>query len=298
MTDTRDRSAADDGQAVAAAVQGKTRFDDIYDRPDPTEYFRTLARLEYQTPHHAQRVFERLIAARAAAAAERPVTVLDVCCSYGINAALLNHDLTLADLYARYTDAHILGEGPEQLAEKDRVFYEECRHGVTTRVIGLDSAPNAVAYARGAGLLDAAFGQDLERAEPGPELAAALRPVQLITVTGGIGYITDRTLERILSHVDGPVWVAAFVLRTVPYRYVADALERFGLHTQKATSRTFPQRRFSGADEQRSAIEAVRATGASPEGKETAGYYHCDFYLSRPAEHLSLFAVDDLLSVS
>jgi hypothetical protein len=32
-----------------------------------------------------------------------PATVLDICCSYGINAALLNHHVTLEELYDRYT---------------------------------------------------------------------------------------------------------------------------------------------------------------------------------------------------
>ena len=78
----------------------KANFDDIYDQPDPRAYFRTLAPLDYQIPQQARPVIERV---HAAAGADR--TILDVCCSYGINAALLRFDLDIADLAARYTDA-------------------------------------------------------------------------------------------------------------------------------------------------------------------------------------------------
>ncbi|MEU8569568.1 hypothetical protein AB0C51_14605 [Streptomyces pathocidini] len=275
---------------------GKASFDDVYDQPDPRGYFRTLGALEYQTPHHAQRVFRRLLAAHTPVTGEDgPVTVLDLCCSYGVNAALLRHDLTLGDLYERYTAPDTATLTSEALADEDRAFYAARRLPSAARVIGLDAARNAVAYARSAGLVDAGFGQDLETSDPSPGLCRALEPVRLITVTGGVGYVTRRTFAKLLPQIDGPVWVAAFVLRTVPYGPISDVLARYGLVTQKATSRTFPQRRFADAAEQRSAIEAVEAVGESPAGKESAGYYHVDLFLSRPAEHAAAFPVEDLL---
>lgn len=277
--------------------RGKASFDAIYDRPDPRDYFATLRPLEYATPHHAQGVFRRLLAAHTPlTGGEGPVSMLDLCCSYGVNAALLRHDLTLAELYEHYTDPRITELDTARLADEDRAFYASRRRpSPTARVIGLDAARNAVAYARAAGLLDQGFGEDLERDEPSRELAEALRPVRLITVTGGVGYVTDRTFGRLLSCMEGPVWVAAFVLRSVPYGPIADTLARFGLVTQRAASRTFPQRRFAEAAEQGHAVEAVEAQGLSPDGKESAGFWHTELFLSRPAEHAAAFPVDDLL---
>ena len=40
---------------------------------------------------------------------------MDVCCSYGINAALLKHELTLNDLYARYGSGELAGLSSEEL---------------------------------------------------------------------------------------------------------------------------------------------------------------------------------------
>ncbi|MGP4002338.1 hypothetical protein [Streptomyces sp. 8N706] len=309
--DRTDRPPAGGRTTHRAGNGGKTSFDDIYDRPDPRAYCRGLGPLEYQTPRHAQPVFRRLLGARTLFAGEGregpeepeapkepggPVTVLDVCCSYGINAALLRHDVTLDDLYRHYTDPRVSALSTEELIEEDRAFYAG-RRSVTTpaRVIGLDAARNAVLYARAAGLLDEGFGEDLERHAPGPALARALEPVQLITVTGGVGYITSRTFEKVLSHVRAPVWVAAFVLRTVDYGPIVDTLAGFGLVTHKATSHTFPQRRFSDETERRHAIEAVTAAGHSPEGKEAEGYYHTELYLSRPSSHADAFPIEDVL---
>ncbi|KOV92888.1 hypothetical protein ADL04_29530 [Streptomyces sp. NRRL B-3648] len=266
------------------AARGKSRFDDIYVQPDPRAYFTRLAPLDYEIPHHAQPVFRRLAAERAAYGAGRAegLVVLDLCCSYGINAALLNHDVTLAELYERYTSDTARRMSSQELAAWDREFYTERRRPDALRVYGLDIAAPAVRYAREAGLLDAGFTDDLERVPPGPELRAALPEVGLITLTGGGSYITERTFTALLDAARGPVWVSAFVLRTVSYEPVVRRLAAYGLRTTADTSRTYPQRRFTDEQERRYAIEAVRALGGDPSGREEAGRFHSVLYDSRP----------------
>jgi hypothetical protein len=263
---------------------GKSRFDDIYDRPDPRAYFTRLAPLEYEIPHHAQPVFRRVAAERAALADGRPgaPAVLDLCCSYGINAALLNHDVTLAELYERYTSPAAAALSTAELVAWDKEYYAERRRPGGLPVYGLDISAPAVRYAREVGLLDAAFTDDLERSEPGPELNRALAHVGLITLTGGGSYITERTFARLLDGVRRPAWVSAFVLRTVSYDPVVRALADHGLHTTADTSRTYPQRRFTDDRERHYAIEVVRALGADPAGREESGHFHSVRYESRP----------------
>ncbi|MGW7006471.1 hypothetical protein ACWGCW_27535 [Streptomyces sp. NPDC054933] len=264
-------------------VPGKSRFDDIYDQPDPRAYFRRLAPLEYRIPHHAQPVFRRVLTARAAMPGPRdPVTVLDLCCSYGINAALLNHHMTLDELYAHYTSPEARACSRAELVEWDKEFYASRRRADPVRVIGLDAAGNAVRYAQDVGLLDDGFVEDLESDAPSPRLRRAMAGVGLITVTGGVGYISARTFQALLECAQLPVWVAAFVLRTVPYEPVARCLAAQGLATEQDTVRTYPQRLFTGPSEQRSAIETLTAAGEDPVGKEADGFYHTALYLSRP----------------
>ncbi|MFE6776585.1 hypothetical protein [Streptomyces sp. NPDC057702] len=290
------RVDSDDG------LRGKARFDEIYNLPDPRGYFRTLRPLAYQIPQHAQEVFQQLLAARRLAdaatsqPAERPPTVVDLCCSYGINAALLNHKVTLDELYERYTDPRIARLSSSQLVAEDREFFAERRLPEAARAVGLDAAGRAVGYARSVGLLDEAFGEDLERSAPGPALRRAVAPAGLITVTGGIGYITSRTVSRLAEATERPLWVAAFVLRGVSYAPVAEALRKLGLITETAgPERTFVQRRFADVAERRHAIAGVVAAGADPRGKEDEGYYHAQLYVSRPAAHASAFPLADFV---
>ncbi|WP_037851487.1 hypothetical protein [Streptomyces sp. NRRL S-340] len=272
------------GLGSGGATHGKSRFDDVYIQPDPRAYFTRLAPLDYEIPHHAQPVFRRLAAERAAHGDGRPggPVVLDLCCSYGINAALLNHEVTLAELYERYMSDTARRMTSAQLAAWDREFYAERRRPDALPVYGLDIAAPAVRYAREAGLLEAGFTDDLERVPPGPALRGALAEVGLITLTGGGSYITERTFAALLDGVRRPVWVSAFVLRTVSYEPVVRTLAAHGLHTTVDGSRTYPQRRFTDERERQHAIEAVRALGGDPSGREEEGRYHSVLYTSRP----------------
>ncbi|WEO99613.1 hypothetical protein A6P39_039295 [Streptomyces sp. FXJ1.172] len=263
---------------------GKARFDDIYDRPDPRTYFRRLAPLEYEIPHRAQPFFRQAAAERSALDDGHPhaPAVLDVCCSYGINAALLNHDVTLAEMYERYTSPACRELSTAQLAAKDKEFYAERRRPGAVPVFGLDVSAPAVRYALEVGLLDAAFTDDLEQGPPGPRLRRALAEVGLLTLTGGGSYVTARTFMALLDGARRPVWVSAFVLRTVSYDPIVRALAAHGLRTTLDASGTYPQRLFTDDREQRYAITAVRALGHDPAGLEENGRFHCLHYESRP----------------
>ncbi|GAA3379300.1 class I SAM-dependent methyltransferase [Streptomyces sannanensis] len=271
------------GTGGAGNNGGKTRFEDIYDQQDPRAYFSRLAPLVYEIPHHAQAVFRRTYAERTAAGATgAPTAVLDLCCSYGINAALLNHDLTLAELYDHYTGPEAARCTTDQLIDWDKEFYASRRRPGAAPVIGLDIAGNALRYALAVGLLDAAFAENLEQDPPSPALRRAVADVGLITLTGGGSYVTHRTFDALLGCARQPIWVSAFVLRTVSYAPIADRLAGHGLRTEADLSITYPQRLFTGPDEQRHAVEAVRSNGADPAGRECAGRYHTTLYESRP----------------
>jgi hypothetical protein len=259
----------------------KADFDRIYTTPDPRAYFRALRPLDYQIPQRALPVFRSVLAAP-----DRPPrarTVLDVCCSYGINGALLGYAVDLDDLGRRYTDPALAGLGSHELAAADRRFYTDrpAPGGVT--VYGLDSSEPAVDYAVRAGLVSRGWAEDLESRPPSATLSAGAREVGTVVCTGGVGYIGERTFSRLLELLAEPeqVWLAVFVLRVFDYAPIAAVFEPYGLVTERLPG-TFPQRRFADADEAGAAVDDVRARGLDPAGRESEGWFHADCFLTRP----------------
>jgi len=279
------------------AEHGKADFNHLYDRPDPRAYYRGLGELDYQIPHHAHPLFDAVRRAQQVAAGS-PGSVLDVCCSYGINAALLACDLSLDDVYRHYADPALADLEPERLAEADRRFYAEHRLPDAPTVLGLDLAAEAIAYSREVGLLDDGWAQNLEESEPSQALVDGVRDVSLIMVTGGVGYVTEHTFGRLLRAVpEGRApWVASFVLRVYPYDAIADTLSQHGLATERLTGATFPQRRFASTEEQDAALQQLHARGLDTRGLEDDGWYLCDFFLSRPHDNVERQPLDELLA--
>jgi hypothetical protein len=271
----------------AKAADGKADFNHIYDRPDPRAYFRTMRALDYEIPQRAQPVFRALLTAlrsRPQVPQAAPVRVLDLCCSYGINAALLRCDVRLDELFDRYS-SHALDElSPAELSRADEKYYAERRRPDAVSVSGLDLAANAVAYGCQVGLLDDGWAEDLEHEGPSDQLTDRLDEVDLVTTTGGVGYITERTFDKVLGARRGGSmpWVAAFVLRMYSYDRIAETLARHGLVTEQLKGVTFPQRLFASEAEREDTLRQVSERGLDPSGREDSGRYHANFYLSRP----------------
>lgn len=278
-------------------MSGKASFDDVYDQPDPRAYMRALSALEYQIPEHARDVFVELVRCLRSRGGE-PFSVVDLCSSYGINPALLNHEVTLAELYDRYCSLELDDLSVDELAAADREFYAQRRVANPVRTVGLDVASNAVAYARRVGVLDGASAENLEDDEPSAELARQLSDVGLITVTGGVGYITEATFARILDAglFGEPPWVAAFVLRWVDMAPITKVLQGHGLTTERLEGHTFRQRRFADEAEREYALSQLRELGLDPDGVEADGYHHTWLYLARPHAEAETTPVEELLA--
>lgn len=276
---------------------GKADFELIYDLDDPREYFNVLGEFDYCVPQHGQRVFSALIEARRKAGLEGledgRTGVVDVCCSYGVNAALLKYETSLEEIYARYRSEELADLSSEELAEADAAFYKEHRRKMAPEVIGVDVARNAVSYGVRSGVLDAGFAENLEEKEPTEALARAVSRADLLTVTGGVGYISERTFERLIDCAaegsGGRIpWVAAFALRWVSYERISEVLSGYGLVTEKLDGHTFTQRRFTDDTERDYVLEELAGMDVNPTGKEDTGWYHANFYLSRPANEANI----------
>ncbi|MGD9829147.1 MAG: class I SAM-dependent methyltransferase [Hyphomicrobiaceae bacterium] len=276
----------------------KADFDRIYIEPDPRLYFVTLGALDYVIPDVAGPVFEQLVRARKEALGRR-ITVLDIGCSYGINAALLKYGLSFPMLYDRYASRRMPDLTTEEMVAYDRRFYASWPPNDDVRIIGMDSSAAAVTYAKAVGLIDDGIIADLENDEPTAADRKLLAEVDLVISTGCVGYITQRTFEQLEAcRSNGePPWVASFVLRMYGFKGIARVLERQGLVTEKFDGATFAQRRFADETEMRKVIAALSEGGIDTGGKESEGMFHAELYVSRPAEVVKAMPLRSKISI-
>jgi len=276
----------------------KHNFNDLYSQNDPRDYFKYLGQLDYIIPHVAQPIFDELIRARGVRQA-KPVTVLDVGASYGINGALMKCGVQYEALRERYTAPALQNLSDDELLELDRAYYRSWPRRDNVRVIGLDVSENAIRYAEACGIIDQGIVADLEAEKPGPEVAAELANVDLIVSTGCVGYVTSKTFERIcnLSRPGRAPWVASFVLRMFPYDHIAAALAQYGLVTEKFEGATFIQRRFADRAEMEATVATLERRGIDTRAREAGGLYHAELFISRPQEEIDRCPIQNLVSV-
>jgi SAM-dependent methyltransferase len=270
----------------------KADFFNIYNQPDPRDYFASLAPLCYQIPQQALPLFNRVL--DISDRGTGPRKVLDVCCSYGINAALIRYNVSYDTLTKYYANSKL---PPEKQISADKQFFASRLHRPDVIVFGLDIAPSAIHYATSTGLIANGWAENLEVADPSSDLNVALRDIGLIICTGGIGYVSAATFERIAAAVDDPadLWIVALVARTFSFDDVAATVLKYGLVTEKLPGVVFRQRRFTSPEEQNGAISQITSRGLDVR-LESDGWFCAECYLVRPSADASRRPITEFLS--
>jgi hypothetical protein len=255
---------------------GKVTLDHIYTQNDPRSYFGTLRPLEYRIPQSAKTYFAGLIEELRC---DRPVPrVLDVGCSYGVNAALLRYDATVDELYEHYGALDPDAPRTAVLAA-DRDWVRRHRRGRPIVCLGLDASGAALSYAHDAGFIDVPIHADLEHDEPTAPQWEQLATADLVISTGCYGYVGVRTFEAVTSQ--HRPWMAHTVLRMYSYEPVVECLAERGYETL-CVDRLFRQRRFASAEEQSLVLDTLSEMGVDPAGRETDGWLYAQLFISRP----------------
>ncbi len=285
------------GTEFSRINQAKAIFDDIYIQEDPRSYFSVLGDLDYMIPDVAEPVVRQILAAKASSTNTKPV-VLDVGCSYGINAAVHRFPLTFSGLRHRYARREMKALSAEELMRLDRNFYAAWPDGGLARFIGLDVSAPAIHYATSVGLLDQGVVADLENNALSKSDARTISDVDVIMSTGCIGYVTEKTFDKLLDATGKTPWVISFVLRMFPFDSLAATFAERGLVTERLTGVTFIQRRFRDAEEFENSLATLAKIGVDATGLETEGLFHADLILSRPEADARAMPLDDIVTVA
>jgi SAM-dependent methyltransferase len=277
---------------VSFDTTGKVLLDHIYTQPDPRAYFSTLRELDYCIPQLAKPYFVKFIQEYRDARQVLAPKVLDIGCSYGINAALLKCDASMDELYERYCDGDAGTQTRATLLTRDRELVHARDRSATARFVGLDSSRPALSYALSAGLLDDAVHADLEEHEPTERQRKQLAGTDLVISTGCLGYVSHKTISRIVrAQGELKPWMVHFVLRMFPFEPVAESLAESGYETVHVEG-LFKQRRFASSEEQSRVLDTLSSLGADPRGLETDGWFYAQLYISRPRDTKAGTVVD------
>ena len=260
---------------------GKTVFEDIYTAPDPRPYCQTMQALDYAIPEQAQPMFSELFADYREQSGKQSVRVLDLGSSYGINAALLKHDLGLPALYQRYTTEDALSLTTDELLARDRQDYGQITNNHLD-VVGFDISAPALDYATQAGLLLESIEANLERDDLTRRQQHQLAKIDCIISSGCIGYVTTQTLEKILiACAPARPWMGHCVLRMFSLDGLTALLHEFG-YEMDILPEPVKQRRFASIEEQTRVLSSLIELGVDTEGYEDQGWLYAWLIRTKP----------------
>jgi SAM-dependent methyltransferase len=263
---------------TATRYDARADFSAVYNQPDPREYYRVLGSFGYEIPAHGTAAFELLLDELGGRTGK---TVLDLCCSYGVNAALLNYDVELDELFAHYAGFEA-DTAPQAVMTADAEWFGERRRSDAVSIVGLDAADQAVRYATAIGLLDRGLVGDFENEELDSTQVNLLGTVDLVTVTGGVGYIGEQTFRAVVEAAgDEPPWIAALSLRWIDYDPIADVLDELGMVTELVEGFAVPQRRFADSTERDAALAGLRSQNIDPGLELELGGHYAQLYVTR-----------------
>jgi hypothetical protein len=276
--------------------EAKANMDHIYNQRDPRAYFRELKKLNYSIPDTALPIFRKIIEQVRQEEGDT-VHVLDLGCSYGVNAALLKHDLSMDELYTHWGQTDLAVADAGEITARDKEYFTNLENPDNIEVIGLDLAENAISFAEDVGLLDDGLAMNLETGRLSAQASSMLSSTDLITSTGCVGYVTEKTFDNILPAVMAgrSPWVANFVLRMFPFDAIEETLADRGYVTEKLEGQTFLQRRFESDEEKEQALDQLRDQGIDPANQEADGNLVAEFYLSRPKKDVDEMSIESLM---
>ena len=277
--------------------EAKVNMDGIYDQQDPRAYFRELKKLDYEIPGAAKPIIQQLIG-HLQSASKEPVHVLDIGSSYGVNAALIKYDMTMSELYAHWGQKVLRNASVQDVIENDQNYFDTLDAVDNLEVTGLDVAENAVAFGAEVGLLDESLAINLENQALSHSSSRDLASVDLVMSTGCVGYVTEKTFERLMPAVSQgrQPWFANFVLRLFPFDRISESLADQGYVTEKLEGQTFVQRNFASRNEQEQVLSQLHDRSIDTSGHEDHGHYLAEFYLSRPAVEVEKAPITELLA--
>ena len=268
----------------------KDDFDRVYDLEDPSPYFTALRPSDYRMPAvlaGTLKAIHRQV--RVARDAGGTLRVLDFACGYGAIGALLRHDISMAEIYARYGERRWRPVDARRYWEADAAFFAVRRAArreasEAFEIGGADIAGVALEYAAALGFLDRTFHENLVEDAPSGELKRFLRGVDLVVESGSLGDLLPVAFERILDGCGdaGRPWFLYGPRPDVDWAPLDTLWAERGYRTEGLGIEPIRYRKALAAEERADMLRVTRELGIRDEDVMRDGYLLVDMTLARP----------------
>ena len=258
----------------------KKDFTDIYTQKFPDDYLKEMKKLHYRIPDKTKPLY-LLLAEHLVKKLSRPINILDIGSSYGINSALLKYDLEMSNL-----DDFFLQKNTT--LEQTRQFFEKISSNDNLNFYQIDISQPALQFSEEAKLCKKGICVNLETGNfPIKEIPS----FDMVIATGCIGYIGYKAFSNLFelikkqqsnyhdSETGKPIF-AFSVLSIFDMEKIQQTFDYYGYSLVKTDLDPIRQRRFSDLDERHQTISLLNSKGIDTKGFEDDGHFYAHFYIA------------------
>ena len=263
----------------------KKDFTDIYTQDSPYEYLKEMNRLRYFIPDSTKPLYNSIIE-QLENTLSRPINVLDLGSSYGINSSLMKYNLTMSELNNFFLN------GSKPTKKETKQFYEKCTSNDNVNFYQIDISEEALKFSEEMDLCKRGMNVDLEAEKL--NLLESLPKMDVVIATGCIGYIGYKAILNLLKVIKNrqsnsieseteciaPIF-AFSVLRIFDMVDIKEVFEMHGYSIVKSDIKPIRQRNFSDSKEKTQTISLLHDMGMDTEKYEDDGNFYADFYIAK-----------------
>ena len=216
----------------------------------------------------------------------RPINVLDLGSSYGINSSLMKYNLTMSKL-----NNFFLNE-TKPTKKETKQFYEGCTRNDNLNFYQIDISEEALKFSEEMDLCERGINVDLEAEKL--NLLGSFPKIDVVIATGCIGYIGYKAFSNLLKLIKNrqsnsieskkeyasPIF-AFSVLRMFDMDDIEEVFKMNDYSIIKSDMEPIRQRNFSDPKEKAQTISILHDMQINTEKYEDDGNFYADFYIAK-----------------
>ena len=243
-----------------------------------------MKRLQYDISDSTKSLYNSIIE-QLGKTSSKPINVLDLRSSYGINSSLMKYDLTISGLNDFYLNE-------TEPTKKAKQFYEKCTYNENLNFYQIDISEEDLKFSENMNLCKRGINIDLEAEKL--ELLESFPKIDVGSATGCIGYIGYKSFVNLLKVIknrqsnyiksDKEYVTSVFalsVLRMFDMKNIEKVFETYNYSIIKSDIKAIRQRNFSDPKEKAQTISILHNMKINTEKYEDDDNLYADFYIAK-----------------